>query len=340
MLRRTLPFFAALLLAITAHAASYIAPPQGRLTLQSGLPVMTADQAGVGTIYYDAYNGGNIVPYYTGSADALDQITSNEMTLTLEAAGAGVENNNDNFDIWWFHNAGTPVIVVATNGSGGGWSADTGGSLTARGTGYSQIDNSTRQYITNKNIITHAYNGTTDYGPIAANQATYLGGFYTTAAGKTTQQFAPTPVVGGTNNCVCLYNPFNLRTLTSFEVDATNTWNYGTATWRAADGNANNKVRYFDGLGQMLVVASAATQAAGPNQDCSVSVDFDSASAAPTGFIGDNFNGNGTIAGGTTFMGIGLHYAQWIEKASGTCGFNGSNAGATKGALMAKLHGD
>ena len=51
-------------------------PPQGRLTLQSGTPVMNTTQAAKATLYYDCFHGGNSVPYYTGSADTVDTIGS------------------------------------------------------------------------------------------------------------------------------------------------------------------------------------------------------------------------------------------------------------------------
>ena len=156
--------------AATVAIAAAIPAPQGRLTLASATPVLTGDVTGASTIYYDCY-AGRFVPYDTGSADAVDAIGACEVSTVLKASGTGVESNNDLFDVFWAHAAGT--ICVATNGSGGGWSADTGGSLTARGSGYSDIHN-TRGYWTNGQALAHCYNGATDEGSIATDQATYL----------------------------------------------------------------------------------------------------------------------------------------------------------------------
>lgn len=52
--------------------------PQGRLTLQSGAPVMTGNVSGASTIYYDCYTGQN-VPIFNGGTDQLDAIVSCEL---------------------------------------------------------------------------------------------------------------------------------------------------------------------------------------------------------------------------------------------------------------------
>jgi hypothetical protein len=144
--------------------------PQGRLTLVTGVPVMISDQTAKSQVFYDCY-AGKYVPYFDGSVDQLDAIASCEVSLTMATSSTGVTNNAGVFDLWWVH-SGASRICVATNGSGGGWASDTGGSNTARGTGYSQVHN-TRGYWTNVNAITHCYNGATDYGSVSADQATY-----------------------------------------------------------------------------------------------------------------------------------------------------------------------
>lgn len=225
--------------------ASTIVAPQGRLTLISHTPVMTTDQVGKATIYDDCFVGTN-VPYYTGSADALDTITGCELSLTMQATGTGVINANDVFDVFYSHaHLGD---CIATNGSGGGWSSDTGGALGARGTGYSQIHN-TRGYYTNQNAVAHCYNGATDYGSAAADTLTWRGTFYSTAAGQTTMQVTRSTGAGGTNPCMCLFNAYNLVDAFAETSDTTLNW-FGVAggAWRQSDGSASNQIRAVFGL--------------------------------------------------------------------------------------------
>lgn len=67
-------------------------PPQGRLTLVSDSPVMTASQSAATTIYYTPYNG-NLVPIYNGTAflatpfSELSNITTNSSTRSANAGG-------------------------------------------------------------------------------------------------------------------------------------------------------------------------------------------------------------------------------------------------------------
>lgn len=79
--------------------SSVPATPQGRLTLTSGVPVLTTDTTST-TIYYDNY-AGNKLPYYTGSADAGDTITGGEVSTAMAASGTGVINSAGVFDVWW-----------------------------------------------------------------------------------------------------------------------------------------------------------------------------------------------------------------------------------------------
>ena len=296
-------------------SAGTITAPQGRLTLQSATPVMTADQTGKGTLYYDAFLG-NSVPYYTGSANALDTIASNEVSLTLEASGTGLENSGDVFDVWWWHHAGAPVLCVATNGSGGGWSSDTGGSTTARGTGYSQLDKTSRAYPTNKNALTHCYNATTDYGSISANQATYLGTFYTSAAGQTTWQCNPAAAAGGGNGQLYLWNAHNRVPFNCSSLDNTSSWSYGTLTWRSADNSNSNRFSFVDGAQQSplfaeywVLVIGGATGA----DEAGIGINSTSANSASFSAPTYSLSPQTALARYTGYPLLGRNYVQALE---------------------------
>ena len=228
--------------ASTSPGSGTSGAPEGRLTLTSKTPVMSADVVGASMVYYDCYVGKG-VPYYNGSVDVWGSIGGCEISTALQTSGTGAVNSGDVFDIFFdgVH------ICVATNGSGAGWSGDTGGSITARGTGYSSVQN-VRGYWTNAKRLLNCYNGATNEAPIGINQATYLGSLLTTAPGQTTMQFQPASVSGGTNNVLGLWNAYNQVAITTVERDAA-TWNYTTQAWRPLDGSTANRVSWVDGLG-------------------------------------------------------------------------------------------
>jgi hypothetical protein len=223
--------------------------PQGRLTCQSGLPLPNADVATCTTIYYDAYVG-NQVPYWNGAATAGATITGGELSDVMVSSGTGAIGNNDVFDVYFIVASSTPHICVATNNSGGGWTAD-GGSLTARGTAYSVAPHLTKGYYTNVNAISYCYNGSTNYA-ISADQGTYLGSLYTTSAGTTQMVFHPANTTNGSNNFVGLFNAYNRAYMLSVEQDQATSYNItssGSGTWGPVHGSTANRVSFVDGLG-------------------------------------------------------------------------------------------
>ena len=298
--------------------ASTVPSPQGRLTLTTGTAVLTAGTTSSSTIYYDCYRGASAVPYYTGTTDAVDTVASCEVSTVMQASSTGVINSGDLFDAWWVH-SGASRLCIATNGSGGGWASDTAGSLTARGTGYTQLDKTTRPYITNKNPIAHCYNGATDYGSVAANQATYLGTLYTSSTATTVMQFKPSATSGGNANILGLYNAYNRIRIGAVSQDSQTAYTYSTATWRAPAGGSSNNIHWVDGLQQSSITASYRSIVQGTTGSAgAVGVDFDSTSAQPAMLA---VGGNGQIV--VTLEAIelspplmGYHYAQGVEEST------------------------
>jgi hypothetical protein len=257
----------------------------------------------------------------------VDAIGACEVSAALEASGTGVENNNDLFDVFWAHAAAT--ICVATNGSGGGWSSDSGGSLTARGSGYSNIHN-TRGYWTNSGSIAHCYNGATDEGSIATDQATYLGTFYTVSAGHTSMQFLLAGAAGGSNPILGLYNAYNRVEACSLEEDTTASWSETSGTWHAVDASTSNRIRWVDGLAQSPVRVDFDVTASGNTASAvAVGIDLDTTTASPLSSA--QMNGSGSaiplvaMTSDATFNPqLGLHYVQQVALANaGTTTFFG-----------------
>jgi len=314
-----------------------IVPPQGRLTLVSGTPVMAAEEAGKSTIYYDCAPGKNI-PYYAGSADGLDLISSCEISDALEASGTGVVNASGVFDEFYSH--GGTALCHATNGSGGGWASDTGGSNTARGSGYSQVHD-TRGYWTNENSVSNCYNGTTNEcaSACAADTLTYLGTFYTTAAGQTGVQFSPTAASGGAAPVMGLWNAYNRVRITVRNMDSNASWNTTNTGFVESDASANNRATWVDGLGQSTIAVQdeeTPEQAASSGSNApGFGVLEDATSGAPavaayinmSGAISNRLEAN-TIALDQFYPKAGLHYAQQMETSnnSSAATFSGGSA--------------
>lgn len=315
--------------------------PAGRLTLASATPVMVASQTAQATLYYDCFNG-NWVPYFNGSSDAVDTITSCEVSTAMQASSTGVLNAAGVFDVWWFHNAGTPKICVATNGAGGGWASDTAGSNTARGTGYSQLDTTTRPYATNKNTITHCYNAATDLGSISANRATYLGTIGTDAAGAGLVSFTfGSSAAGGGASRLMVWNAYNRVVVSTSVNDSTATWTYAVAsTWRAANASTTARITMVVGMNVDGVLVSYDGVVSGGVSTLNASgVGIDS-TTTPSGSNG--------VSGATSFqdahasfagyVGVGSHFLSALEFNSTTTsstwlGIGGAGASAFLGSL-------
>jgi hypothetical protein len=212
---------------------------------------------------------------------------------------------------------------VNTTGTSTGTQTGTNGT-TKRGTGAGTTELVLNNGVwTNANSLTHAWggaSGTTDYGTVSANAGTYLGSVYITANGQTAMQFKPAGVGGGSNNILGLYNAYNSVAVLSQELDSTANWTYNSTTWRAANGNVNNRITWLDGLGtrnvdgtyQTTFGANTATSTLG-----NIGVLFDNTNSTPLGA-----NGVGACAatnifmnprGNDNFTALGLHYVQAAE---------------------------
>jgi hypothetical protein len=306
------------------------ATPQGRLTLVTGTPVIAADQTAKSTLYYPCFRG-KLVPYFDGTTDQADTISGCEVSDAMQASGTGVLNASGVFDVWWVH-SGANRLCVATDGSGGGWAADTAGSNVLRGTGYSAIHN-TRGYYTNTNALAHCYNGSTDYGSIAADRATYLGSIYTTAAGQTGVQMFPTPASGGSAPIVGIWNAYNREPIAVTSIDNGGSYTYGTATWRSVRASNANRLT---GVWGFAAAAPRMTFSLDINDanNCGlpgIGIAIDSTTAAPTTFGTWRSCGFGSGLVNVELAGalpqVGLHYFQAMELGGAGGAFNGvSNA--------------
>lgn len=280
--------------------------PQGRLTLTTGTPVLTADTTAAGTVYYTPYIG-SLVPIYTGSAWQMQQFA--EVSLTLNATD---NVSGSLYDIFIFNNAGTLTL-----GTGPAWS-----STTSRGTGAGTTQISMLNGVWVNTVAITLRAGGSSLGSQAISTCTYLGTIYCTANGQTGMAFSPSAAAGGANAILGLWNAYNRVTYTSRSSDSTANWTYASATWRAANNNTSNRISYIDGLGQSSVRANYAQPISVPiNTAAAIGVNRDSTSATPTTY--GQANG---LAAGATFIpfvskysllapSIGFHFIQAMESA-------------------------
>ena len=98
---------------------SQIAPPQGRLTLASGTPVMITDQTAKTTIYYTPYVGA-VAPVWDGTTWALVILAELSLALDSSSGHTGYHQSAKNFDVFLDYNGGAPRLVT-----GPAWSSDT-----------------------------------------------------------------------------------------------------------------------------------------------------------------------------------------------------------------------
>lgn len=309
--------------------ANLIEPPQGRLTLTSGVAIMIATATAQGSIYY-APDKGRFCPVYDGTRwNYLDFTQSANdtvgLTLALDSASghAGYHQSGKLFDLFVFSNSG-----AATLGTGPAWSSGT-----ARGTGAGTTELQRLNGVwTNKNSITLRF-GTASGNTVtvAANEATYIGSFYATADGQTGVTFVGAAASGGSNGVIGLSNAYNRVSAKSSSTDSAS-WTYATATWRAADNSNSNRVTFIDGLQQSEISAFYSVNVAQSSGTifASIGVDLDSTSATPA-FV-DEMNiptGSGgpvhnQHAHGIFAPQLGLHFVQAVERVGGggTAGYN------------------
>lgn len=110
-------------------------------------------------------------------------------------------------------------------------------------------------------------------------------------------------------------------------IEATNTWNWTTATWQQANASGANQVSYVTGMADSEVEADVHGIYINNNDaNASVGVGVDSATANSAQRMGSN-NAGQTTAEYNGFPGLGYHYLAWLEisEASGTTTWSGDN---------------
>lgn len=210
-----------------ARLGDGIVPPQGRLTLITGTPVLITTTTGATSVKYTPYKGTQL-PLWNGSSFQNTYFTElsqalNDVTVSPLAAAA-----NTLYDYFICKINGTLVLS-----RGPAWS-----NLTTRSMGLTRVNG----IYVNASAYTNGC-------PI--NSGTWIG-TVATDPGAATVSFNPIPGVGsggpagGAWNGI--WNYYNRLPLTISELDNKASWTYASTTWRQVDGSTNNRLTFVVGL--------------------------------------------------------------------------------------------
>jgi hypothetical protein len=215
---------------LTASLQNLVSVPQGRLCLVTATPVPAADVSAGTSVYYTPYIG-NQIPLWDGSQYNLE--TFAELTLTMNANHLA----NQIYDVFVWDESN-----VITIGTGPAWNTATAGSG-ARGAGAGTTQISRQGGIWVNTVEITARNGATTY-TVNANRGTYVGTILVDGSNGQISQH----VTVGQSRKPGPWNAYNRIRRELLATDATATWNYGTNTIRASNGDSNNKVTTLCGL--------------------------------------------------------------------------------------------
>jgi hypothetical protein len=297
---------AAAALATAARSAIGISQPGGRLTLQSGTPVMTTTQSGATTVFYTPYIG-QFVPLFDGTTmtmtDIGGEISAATTDTTKSPAAIGASKVNDWF-VW--NDNGTFRI-----GHGPDWTNDT---TRSAGTALVMV----KGVLLNNVSITN--------GP-AAQRGTYVGTTRSNASSQLDWIFG-SAASGGGAAFHGLYNYYNRRSFTTTITDNGAAYTYTTGTMRQARASAGNQATILQGAQEdsvLVAYAWNATSVAVASAFCIGAIGLDSTTTAAIQRINNqggsaataNFGiyASAALPSSSTF---GVHVITALEQGDGT----------------------
>jgi len=206
--------------------------PQGRVTLTSQTPIMTATASAQTTVFYTPYHG-DLCPIYNGTNMVPTQFAElSQLTTDATKSPAAVAASKV-YDIFVWNDAGT---IRATRGPA--WTNDT-----TRGYTFTMQNG----ILLNTSTITN--------GP-AALRGTFVGTIRSNASSQIDYIFGAA-ASGGTAAFLGVWNTYNRVTTTTIVTDSGANYTYTSATIRQARASAGNQVSFVSGLAEDAVFASA-----------------------------------------------------------------------------------
>ena len=293
--------------------------PQGRLTLQTGVPVMTATQSAKTTFFYTPHVG-NQIGLYNGTSfvpTTFAELSAATTDTTKSPAAIGASKVND-----WFVWLDGSVVRL---GHGPDWSSDTARSA---GTALTMVNG----IWLNNAAITN--------GP-AASRGTYVGTTRSNASSQLDWIFGGI-TAGGTAAFFGVWNTYNRQQFSCIIGETMDSWTYNATTIRAANASAAMRGSFVRGLDQDITTAEyklAVSNPAGNNGIIGVGLDTTTAFSGLPGWQA-TFSANvGTIGTFAGLCGLGFHFISANEVCANTVaastfyGDNG-NAGLFQGGLV------
>lgn len=179
-------------------------------------------------------------------------------------------------------------------------------------------------------------------------------GVYVKNGASTRRYLGTIRITGSTGQCEdsiahrFVWNAYNRVLQPMFVQDSTDSWTYGSATWRQARASSVNQVDYVCGISEDIVNARVLVRMGLETTNAgSVGIGIDSTSTNSAKIYTDQSENAASVAIGgsahyTGYPGIGYHYIAWLEYArAGTMSFYG-DAGiptASFSGLLAEVYG-
>lgn len=209
--------------------------PQGRVTLSTGVPVMTSTVSGATTVYYTPYQG-NMVPIYDGTNMVPFQVAEiSQLTTDATKSPAAVAASKV-YDIFVWNDAGT---IRATRGPA--WT-----NSTTRGYTFTMVNG----ILLNTSTITN--------GP-AASRGTFVGTIASNAS-STIDFILGGSASGGTAAVLNVWNTYNRVSISTAVTDSGTSYTYLPNTIRQARGSTGNQITYVNGLLEDGICVNYATE--------------------------------------------------------------------------------
>ena len=284
---------------------------QGRLTLTSATPVLTATVSAATTIYYALYTG-NLIPIYSGTAWVMTTFTelSNATAQSSTGnAGPAAIAANSNYDLFAWSNGGTLTLT-----RGPPFTSDT-----VRGTGAGTTEISRVLGIWSNTVaITN--------GP-GAGLGTYVGTVRSNGTATIDFIFGGS-AAGGTAAVLGVWNAYNRVDAALNIADSNTSWTYaGAGVWRSANASAAMRTSMVRGLNEDGVtgIYNQLGSIAGGTMAVGIGLDSTTAPTGATGYTATT-SALAVIANYAGLPGLGFHFLQAIEYSiTGTASFNGSS---------------
>lgn len=262
--------------AVPAPVTPTSALPPGRVTLTTGVPILSQDVNAAGTIFYTPW-AGNVISLYNGTGFASGSFAEVSQLLTDTTKSPAAAVANATYDMLAWDDGGT--FRCTRNG---GWFTNTN-----RGDfgGGAELTRTVGGILTNKYDVTK--------GPLA-NRGIYVGSIRTDGAAKVNMQFAPAYAVGGNANRLDVWNMYNRKPAAAVCVDSVISYNYTVAAFRLKNASANNSITFLVGMVEDALTAinyQISSTTAGEGRSCAIGYDDVSVPDARC-FIG--------LAGGST----------------------------------------